>query len=119
MMTAQIKRLHSPDVYDLVTYVPSPGDKFGFLLQMIVGPDGEDSEESFDLTVCTPSWLAEKLGPSELLIGRHYLLIHRYEYPRLKRFLMDYCAKCEGQSWTEVAEKLGRIGKWEFEDYRG
>jgi hypothetical protein len=118
MISAQLRRLHSPDVPDLAAYAPTDGHSFGFLLQIIAGPSAEDGEESFDVTVCTPSWLSEKLGPMDILIGRHFLIVHRYDYQRLEQFLIDYCEKCRADSWAEVAEQLGRLGKWEFEDYR-
>lgn len=118
MISAQIKRLHSPDVPDLAAYEPMDGERFAFLLQIIAGPSGEEGEESFDVTVCTPSWLQENLRPTDILIGRHHLIVRRYDYQGLTRFLVEYCQKCRGNSWAEVAEQLGRIGKWEFEDYR-
>ncbi len=118
MTSAQIKRLHSPDIPDLPAYEPTDPERFGFLLQIIAGPAGEDGEESFDVTVCTPSWIQENLGPTDILIGRHHLIVRRYDYQGLMRFLGDYCQKCRGNSWADIAERLGRIGKWEFEDYR-
>jgi hypothetical protein len=117
MITAEIKRLHSPDILDLATYEPEVADTFGFLLQIMAGPSGGDGEESFDVTVCAPQWLAERIGPS-VLIGRHHLIVSRYDFRRLKQFLENYCSKCTGNTWQEVAQQLGRIGKWEFEDYR-
>jgi hypothetical protein len=118
MISAQLKRLHSPDVADLATYEPPDQGMFGFLLQIMAGPSGEDGEESFDVVVCTPSWLQERLDLTAVIIGRHYLIVHRYDYQVLRTFLADYCEKCRGDSWPEVAEQLGRLGKWEFEDYR-
>ncbi len=117
MIAATLKRLHSPDVSDLASFVPEHSTKFGFLLQIIAGPLGERGEESFDVVVCTPSLLSERLGPKGFLIGRHHLLMNQYDYPALAQFISDYCKNCRGQSWREVAEQLGRIGKWEFENY--
>src|SRR3954466_3614743 len=113
MISAQIKRLHSPDIPNLAAYEPEDRERFGFLLQIIAGPSEEDGEESFDVTVCTPGWLQQNVKPTDMLIGRHYLIVRRYNYERLMYFLVDYCQKCRGNSWTEVAEQLGRIGKWE------
>ncbi|MHB8793345.1 MAG: Imm8 family immunity protein [Thermoleophilia bacterium] len=51
-------------------------------------------------------------------MGRHYLIMLNYNLERLKNFIVSYVESCTGDTWQEVAEKLGRLGKWEFEDYQ-
>jgi hypothetical protein len=118
MITAELKRLHSPDVMDLRQYVPDDRNNFGFLLQIMAAPKGEAGEESFDVVVCTPTWLIENLGEDGILIGRHHLVIDRYDYSKLQKYIASYCSKCTGATWSEAAIRLGRLGKWEFEDYK-
>ena len=100
---AEIKRLHSPDVPNLTTYVPEDPTNFGFLLQIMAGPDGADGEESFDVVVCTGSWINRHLGPEGILVGRHYLVVVSYDYQRLEGFLRRYVDHCSGDTWQEVA----------------
>lgn len=50
--------------------------------------------------------------------ARHHLFVKEYDYNELKRYLVKCCSACMGSSWTEVAEKVARIGYWEFEDYK-
>src|SRR3954454_1725140 len=116
-MRAELKRLHSPDVQNLSTYLPEVRDRFGFLLQLMVGPEGSDGEESFDVFVCTPEWLKHNQSRTSLVLGRHYLIVLEYDYERLRYFLHEYCRECSGVTWQEIAQRLGRLGKWEFEDY--
>jgi hypothetical protein len=116
-MRAELKRLHSPDVENLESYVPKPSDDFGFLLQVMVGPKNEPGEESFAVLVCTPDRLKRRHKSSDVVVGRHYLVVFEYDYGRLRRFFQEYCEQCFGVTWSELANKLGRIGKWEFEDY--
>ncbi len=116
-MKPEIKRLHSPDVYNLATYVPLDRQDFGFLLQVMVGPADQDGEESFDVMVCTGPWLSKHLGPQGLLIGLHHLVVNEYDYLRLEGFLRQYVSRCTGTTWKEIAEKIGRLGRWEFDDY--
>jgi hypothetical protein len=117
-MRAEIKRLHSPDVALLTTYVPEDAGDFGFLLQIMAGPVGTDGEESFDVVVCTARWIGHHLGSEGVLVGRHYLVVDSYDYRSLEGFLRRYVDQCSGHTWEEVAIRLGRLGKWEFEDYR-
>jgi len=117
-MTAELKRLHSPDVYDLQTYAPEMSDNFGFLLQAMIGPKGTEGEESFDMQVCTPKWLSDHHDPGDIVFGRHYVIVFEYDYARLVNMISSLCNECSGQSWQEIAARLGRFGKWEFEDYQ-
>lgn len=117
-MKAEIKALHSPDVHDLRTFKPTKRDNFGFLLQLIVGPQGEMGEESFDMIVCTPKWLEENYSINEVIFGRHYLIVFKYDYEGIYKKISNYIGKIEEPTWNEVAQKIGRIGHWEFEDYK-
>ena len=116
-MRPVLKRLHSPDILDLSTYQPADPQFFGFLLQALYGPEGEKGEESFDILVCTPSWLARELESASVLSGRHRIFMQEYNFERLRAFLLEYAKQCSGKTWEEAAKKLGRLGKWEFEDY--
>jgi hypothetical protein len=117
-MRAELKRLHSPDIEDLISYAPSQGGTFGFLLQVMAGPQGREGEESFDVFVCTPEWLKQNRSRADLIVGWHYLIVFEYNYERLRGFIDRYCSQCSGETWQEVAQRLGRLGKWEFEDYK-
>ena len=116
-MKALLKRIHSPDVPDLRTYRPHDPSKFGFLLQLMIGPDAEEGAESFDLLVCTPAWLIEQHESGDVVWGRHHVIVFKYDLDRLLSAVRAYCDQCEGDTWREVALQVGRIAKWEFEDY--
>ena len=117
-MNAEIRALYSPDIHDLEFWKPPQLDSFGILMQLIAGPAGEKGEESFDLVLCTPRWIDETHGPEDIVVGRHHLIVKQYRYEAIVNFIREYVASCSGDTWEEVAEKLGRLGKWEFEDYR-
>ena len=117
-MKAEIKRFHSPDVDNLVDFVPPESECFGFLLQVFIGPLGVDAEESFDIVVSTPIWLAKKVGEFGSLWGRHHLIVGRYDFEAIRVEIERCVAECEGADWGEVALRLSRRGKWEFEDYQ-
>jgi hypothetical protein len=117
-MKPVLRRLHSPDVHDLVRFAPTDPSDFGFLLQIFAGPEGEEGEESFDVVVCSPGWISRQLeaGP---LSGRHHLFVAVYDHEKLLAFVRTVLDQCEGETWRDVAQAVGRFAKWEFEDYVG
>ena len=117
-MRAELKRLHCPDINDLSGYAPQEADNFGFLLQAMIGPAGQEGEEAFDILVWTPAWLQRKYTATEIILGRHYLIVFRYDYQDLTSYIATFAEQCTGESWRDVAQQLSRLGKWEFEDYR-
>jgi hypothetical protein len=118
MMKAEIKYLHSPDIPELETFQPQINDDFGFLLQMFVGEKGKEGEESFDMMVCTPKWLMSNHSQDEILFGLHYVIVFEYNYRRICEQLTNFVDNINAQSWHEIGEKIGTIGKWEFQDYK-
>jgi hypothetical protein len=118
-MRAELKALHSPDVQDLENWQPTDPERFGFLLQAMIGPFCGQGMESFDIQVCTPAWFGQNmLSDVDLRTGEHIIFMSRYDYRALVGFIERYCHRCEGETWRDVAQRLGRLGRWEFEDYR-
>lgn len=117
-MNAELKRIHCPDVFDLESFVPEVVDNFCLFLQIMVGPQGKEGEESFDIELCTPKWIEGKVANGEFFIGRHYVFVREYNYEKLQIFIDTFLRGCSGQNWNEIAEKVARVGKWEFEDYQ-
>lgn len=116
-MLAELKRLHSPDVLDLPGWIPDTDD-FAVLVQVLVAPQGSAGEESFDVIVCSPEWIARRAREERIFDGRHHLVVAQFDYQEFLQYIARYVSSCEGSSWREVATKLGRLGRWEFEDYR-
>ncbi|MCF7484267.1 immunity 8 family protein [Vibrio sp. J1-1] len=115
-MKAKLKRIYSPDV-DFDSFWPEDTENFGFLLQAMIGPEGEDGEESFGIQVCTPEWLKSRYSENDVLFGRHMMIVFDYDIDRIKSHIVKYCDRCVGDNWSDIASKLSRIGLWEFEDY--
>ena len=118
MIRAELRFLDSPRADPIENYKPE--GPFGLFVQAFVGPYGDRGEESFGFTVCTPDWFASEhlRARKSLAIGRHFIFVDEFDYTALEKFVRDYCASCEGDTWQEVAEKVARIGHWEFEDYK-
>jgi len=63
-------------------------------------------------------WLERELEAAQPLIGRHHLIVGRFDWPEISRFLRGQVEAVTGRDWTELAGSIGRVGMWEFEDYR-
>ena len=116
-MQAELKHLDFEP--DPATLSGDPAE-FSLLARMIVGRPDSPGQESFDVTVCTPEWLAEACRKSGGIYDpRHHLVVNLEEFD--KRSLHDWLAarvrNVRGETWSEVGERLGRLGYWEFEDY--
>lgn len=118
-MKPQVKRIHSPDVGDLESYAPDDPSRIGVLIQIMVGPAGRDGEEAFDLVVCTPQWLSTQIAGMRVLNLRHHLLVDTWSWPAVVDYIEQSLASIDASTWQEVAALVGRLGKWEFEDYDG
>lgn len=117
-MRAQLKSLDvDPDPSTL------RGDPAEFMLlaRMIVGPVDSPGEESFDVTVCSPEWLATATREvGGIYNARHHLVVNvdDFDVRTLRSWLTARVQEVTGESWPEISERLGRLGQWEFEDYR-
>jgi len=60
-MRAEIKGLHSTRIQDLESYVPPDEAAFHVPVTLVAGPRGEAGEETFEIQVCSPAWLARQL----------------------------------------------------------
>ena len=99
-----------------------PGDaaSFAFGARLMVGPQDGPGEESFDLTVCSPQWLAERCRGGAPVDGLHHVIIacESFDERVLRRWLKDRVHAVEAPTWQGVASRLCRLGWWEFERYR-
>lgn len=85
---------------------------------MLVGPVDGPGEESFDVLVCTPAWLARIASEEGPQIGRHRLILEYLDLRIAEAFLRRQVERLEAPTWNELAAKLSRLGYWEFEDYQ-
>lgn len=87
---------------------------------MLVGPVNAPGEESLDVTVCSPEWLARKAG-GEPYSGRHHVVVdvESFDAAQLESWLRQQVHAVAAETWAEVGQRLSRLGYWEFEDYTG
>jgi len=119
-MRAELKRLSSTDV-DMQSFVPDDEGIFGFWCHAEIGPAYEDGTDLFQFCVCSPAWLASEMSSGrspEPMFGRDLILMNAYDFGKVFALIDRYLARCTGETWDEIAPKIGRVGSWEFEDYQ-
>mgnify|MGYP003583171603 FL=1 len=96
----------------------SPEDPRDFCMEIYLRIGGASSEaaDNFDLTVCTPTWLAKATVKSPVW-GRGLLIVSEYDLDLIRSEVAAYVSKYSGKNWTDLATKLSRSLLWEFEDY--
>lgn len=116
-MRAVVRSVHATDV-DVDSYVSIDPERDGVWIRLIVGPADGPGEESLDVLVCTPLWLRDVVKKEGPQIGRHRLIVDPFDLSEAIPFLTARCEAVEADDWSALLEKLGRLGLWEFEDYR-
>ncbi len=115
---AKVKSVLTSNMNQLERYVPPDPDFFSISVRAMVGPEGSDGEESFDVQVCTLRWLEDRLERELFVLGTHRLFVKTYDQPEIRKFITRTIERFSGSTWQEVAEKIGRQAHWEFEDYK-
>ncbi len=99
--------------------LPADVAEFRMNARLIVGPADGPGEESFDVTVCSPQWLGQACRVSGgIYDARHHVVVDvgRFDQRALKEWFAARVRRLEGGDWGQIAERLGRLGYWEFED---
>ncbi len=100
--------------------LPSDPAEFALLARLYVGPPDSPGEESFDIAVCTPQWLSQQCHANGGIYNpRHHLVVTLESFDKrvLHAWLDAWVRDVQGATWSEIGERLGRLGYWEFEDY--
>ena len=112
-----VRGVHSPDVHDLGEWAPPPGP-FAILVQLFVGTAADEGQDSFDVVVCNAEWVTERAMTDHVVSLRHHVVVDRFDWRAVRAYFEKRLSAIEGADWSELAGKLGRLGLWEFEDYR-
>src|SRR5688500_15230243 len=117
-MNAKLKELYSLELdCTLEEYRPAVETNFGLSLRAMIGPEDHPGAESFDILVCTPEWIKSEYQEEKCVWGLHMLIVLEYDLELIKRQIVNYIHRSSGKDWPTIAQRLSRIGAWEFEDY--
>ena len=114
-------------------YAPNDPEHFGVAAQGFIGTTTSDLVDSFDLLVCSPSWMAAKVQngewsrfrtgglsalPESIAVGTGIWFVRSWNAAELESAIRLVCAEFSpGPDWGSVAARVGRLIPWEF-DYK-
>jgi hypothetical protein len=116
---------------DAGVFEPSDPTHFGTSVQILIGEVGSDLADSFDVTVCSPSWFAAEveggrwftqaapLGmPETVAVGAGLWFMRSWDRDQFESAVRFLCETYSpGPDWGSVASRIGRQLPWEF-DYK-
>jgi Immunity protein 8 len=104
---------------NLRTFYPEDPETVTFILQIDIGPRKKGGSDSYTIRVATPQGLA--LLPVQedgtIAYGK-LLIIARYDYDTIWKWLEATVDRCEANSWEGCVENLRDKFHWEFEGYQ-
>lgn len=116
-MDAELHGLSSVDLPEGPPQMPEDPRDCWVPIEADIGVKGESGADIFTFYVCTPGRLARTLGQVPHQFGRHLLVVERFDWSVVEAAIRELIADLSASSWDELAEKIGRYGLWEFEDY--
>lgn len=118
-MRAKIRSVASSDIGDLESHVSTRPDNDGVWVRFMVGPDGDPGEESFDVLICTPSWLSDRVEEAGPMHGRYCLIMKSLDLSLGSQIMRNKIESMAADDWPQLANKIAGFAYWEFEDYSG
>ena len=123
-MKARVQLIFPPQIAPrrIEEYAPENPECFGLRIQAFIGPLDEESVDSFDFTVCSPSWFGghyqdlQRLHsePDGTLVGHGLVFMKRWNAEDFLTLVHDVCGQAEGRTWGEVASRIHRVLPWEY-----
>ncbi len=106
---------------------------FGFEVQVFIGTSHQQTADSFDIVVCSPSWLAAEMAAgrfhpfithqltgmdTRVIPGNRIWLMQRWSRADLEAAVRNICeAMSPAPDWGTLASRIGRWLPWEY-DYQ-
>lgn len=116
MRKAQIKNdLCSIDLPRGKSQLPRDPDDCWILVYANIGMEGSADAETFLFYVCTLKRITRMVHHEGFELGRHLVLLERFDWRRVEEAIGAVCAECTGETWEEIASKLGIFGARETE----
>jgi hypothetical protein len=100
------------------TWEPDDPLNIAEVVTIDIGPKNKKASDSFTLRVATPTGLARLEGKDGIVATRPLLVMCRYDFDALWRWLEKTVSQCDAPTWPECVQKLQRYFDWEYDGYK-
>jgi hypothetical protein len=94
----------------LEQWQPINPKSFALGLTLAIGWDDEIGSDYFDVYV-----IANQIGDQINLDGRAVIFVEDFDWPGLKKSLLNILSKCERKTWKESVRELRKRFEWEYD----
>lgn len=100
------------------TWEPDDPGTIAELVSLDIGERSKSSADTFSIRVATPAGLSTLEARDGILATRPLLIMERYDFGNLWRWLERTVAECEADTWLASVENLRRYFAWEYDGYK-
>jgi hypothetical protein len=115
-MKAVIKSVHLIDHESWNVDLPDDG-VFRFWSEAMLGTCTSNGEEIFSFSICSPKWV-ENNAQDKPFFAQYTLITDTISEERVREAIASLLDSIDGSDWTDLANKISKYLRWEFDDYQ-
>ncbi|MFT5430971.1 MAG: hypothetical protein ACI9OJ_001650 [Myxococcota bacterium] len=103
------------DCGNLRIWEPADPSIIATTVNVDIGAKGRSGKDTFQLRIATPEGLMKIESRDGIVAIRPLLVLERYYFNDVWRWLQATVAKCEADSWLDCVANLRRWFDWEYD----
>ena len=103
--------------HNIRTWEPDDPDVIAAIFRLEIGFNARKGTDMFTIRVATPLGLSTLEDNDGIIADRPLLVMRRYDFDSLMKWVNETVAYCEAETWDECVENLRLFFNWEFDDY--
>ncbi|WP_298297530.1 Imm8 family immunity protein [uncultured Litoreibacter sp.] len=126
MVQAVLNKISLDDYRGPDHWFDDPRD-FCVIVDLQIADKEMDGGDLFSLTVCSLKWFDNNVIHPPVqhashdhrtcsVFGRHHLFVDQFDEAEIEKTVRELICSIRGDDWSDVAQKLSRYFRWEFED---
>lgn len=117
-MKVVLKKIYSYDVIEkLSEYIPDNPSYFCLDVILEIGLQNSESSDLFYLTICSIDWFSQQVNEQSSYFTQYHLVVKDFDFEKIENEIKSKLIRISGKDWNELANKISRFARWEYEDY--